>query len=365
MKIAVTGTRGIPNIMGGVETHCQELFPRIAALGYEIIVMRRKSYVSESLTEYRGVQLVDIATPKRKAFEAIVHTVKAVLKAKRMRVDAVHIHAVGPALVVPLARMLGMKVIFTHHGPDYDRQKWGRVARWMLRTGERMGAKYAHGVIVISDVINTSIQKKYGRMDAHLIYNGVPEPCFIESADYVRSLGAEPQKYLFAMGRFVPEKNFHQLIAAFKSIDGNGLGYRLILAGDADFEDAYSRELKQLAANSGVILTGFIRGEKLHELLTHATAFVLPSSHEGLPISLLEAMSYGLSVAVSDIAANVAVGLPQEAYFETGNEEQLAERLRQLMNEKPQRHQYALEQYRWDGIAQQTVTAYKKLFDHK
>ena len=118
MKIVVTGTRGIPNILGGVETHCEELFPRIAQKGIDITIIRRKSYVHDSLTRYKGVELVDIETPKKKSFEAIIHTFKAIMKAKSLHADIVHIHAIGPALLTPLARLLGMKVVFTHHGPD-------------------------------------------------------------------------------------------------------------------------------------------------------------------------------------------------------------------------------------------------------
>ncbi len=359
MKIVVTGTRGIPNVLGGVETHCEELFPSIASHGYDITIIRRKNYVQDALGEYCGIKLIDISAPKKKSFEAIIHTLKAIWRAKKLRADIVHIHAIGPALVTPVARILGLKVVFTHHGPDYDRDKWGKAAKLMLRVGERMGAKYANEVIVISDVINTIIKKKYNRTDAHLIYNGVPEPKFVETSDYLNSLSIIPLKYIFAMGRFVPEKNFHQLIKAFSSLNDRD-GYQLVLAGDADFDDEYSRELKKIAHTNKVILTGFIKGEKLYELLTHASAFVLPSSHEGLPISLLEAMSYDLPVIVSDIPANLEVGLPQDSYFPVGNEEKLMEKLGKLIDEKPTRYKYPLDNYHWENIADQTIKVYEK-----
>ena len=118
--------------------------------------------------------------------------------------------------MTPLARLLGMKVVFTHHGPDYDRDKWGFAAKTMLRLGERMGCMFANEVIVISEVINDLLVRKYGRRDCHLIYNGVPAPDKVADTDYLNSLGVEPCKYVFAMGRFVPEKNFHQLIRALQ-----------------------------------------------------------------------------------------------------------------------------------------------------
>ncbi|MDR1180538.1 MAG: glycosyltransferase family 4 protein [Bacteroidales bacterium] len=359
MKVVVTGTRGIPHILGGVETHCEELFPRIAASGYEVIVVRRKNYVKDSLREYKEVQLIDVSTIKRKPFEAIVHTFKAIWKAKKLHADIIHIHAIGPAIVAPLARLLGLKVVFTHHGFDYEREKWGRAAKIMLKFGERMGCMFANEVIIISDVINQTVKRKYNRHNAHLIYNGVSVPRFIQSTSYLDELGIQPQKYLFAMGRFVPEKNFHQLIHAFTAFASES--YKLVLAGDADFEDSYSKALKASAQKAGVILTGFVKGEKLQALLTHAKAFVLPSSHEGLPISLLEAMSYHLPVIASNIPANVEIGLPSECYFQVGDVRELAERLAKAVKEPTHPINYDMGKYNWDEIAKQVIQVYEQI----
>jgi glycosyltransferase involved in cell wall biosynthesis len=359
MKIVVIGTRGIPNILGGVETHCEELYPRIALQKYDITVIRRKNYVQDSLKEYRGVQLIDINTLKLKSFEAIIHTFKAILKAKKLHADVVHIHAIGPAIATPFARLLGLKVVFTHHGHDYNRDKWGKVAKTILKYGERAGCMYANEVIVISDVINQFIQQKYKRYNAYVIYNGVSVPNFISSTSHLDSLGIKPQQYIFAMGRFVPEKNFHCLIHAYSRLGSEK--YPLVLAGDADFEDTYSKELKNLAKRRNVILTGFIRGEKLQSLLSHARAFVLPSSHEGLPIALLEAMSYRLPVIASDIPANLAVSLSSECYFPVGNEQELTARLNKIMKEKFQLVDYDMEKYDWNHIAEQVIKVYEQI----
>ncbi len=363
MKIAVTGTRGIPGIMGGVETHCEELFPRIAAKGYDITVMRRSSYVKDSLTEWRGVKLMDVDSPKRKSFEAIIHTFRAINAAKRLGADVLHVHAVGPALLVPYARMLGMKVVFTHHGPDYDRDKWGFMAKTMLKLGERMGCMFADEVIVISDVIKELIARRCGRTEnVHLIYNGVPAPEFCHEPEYFHSLGIEEGKYILGMCRFVPEKRLHDLVAAYirlRSEHRIAGDIRLVLAGDTDFEDGYSLRLKQTARENGVILTGFVKGRRLHSLLTNALYYSLPSSHEGLPISLLEAMSYRLPVAVSDIPANMEVGLPGECYFPCGNVGKLAERIEQVASMPLQRMNYDMAKYDWDRIAEQVAAVYE------
>lgn len=361
MNIVVTGTRGIPNIMGGVETHCEELFPRIAAKGYDVTIIRRKSYVKDSLTEYKGVKLIDIETPKKKSFEAIIHTFKAILKAKSLKADIIHIHAIGPALLTPMARLLGMKVVFTHHGPDYDRDKWGQAAKFMLKLGERMGTTFANEVIVISKVIDNILIQKYGRKDCHLIYNGVPEPEICDYPEYFEELGIEKGKYILGMCRFVPEKNLHHLVEAFSRIETKGC--KLVLAGDTDFEDDYSKRLKAMAKEHGVILTGFIKGKKLHSLLTHTRCFVLPSSHEGLPIALLEAMSYNLPVIVSDIPANKEVGLKESFYFKVGNINELSQKLQKVTTENYHNIQYDMSKYNWDKIAIQVADIYKKVIE--
>lgn len=364
MKIIVTGTRGIPFIMGGVETHCEELFPRLASTDIDITIIRRKSYIHDNLTEWKGVKLIDIKTPKKKSFEAIIHTFRAINEAKRLKADILHIHAIGPALLIPYAKMLGMKVVFTHHGPDYDRDKWGMAAKTMLKLGERFGCMFADEVIVISNVIRNLIKQKYNRTQhVHLIYNGVPQPEISDYPEFFKELGIEKGKYILGMCRFVPEKNLHHLIEAFSRTENKDC--KLVLAGDTDFEDDYSQKLKKMAREHDVVLTGFIKGKKLHSLLTNTRCFVLPSSHEGLPIALLEAMSYQVPVIVSDIPANLEIGLNQECYFQVGNIQELSEKLQKNMTTSYQKVEYDMSKYDWDVIAQQTATIYYTLKDKK
>ena len=366
MKIVVTGTRGIPNIMGGVETHCEELFPRIASKGYDVTVIRRKSYVHDELSEWKGVRLLDVETPKKKSFEAIIHTFRAINQAKKLGADVLHIHAIGPALLVPYAKMLGLKVVFTHHGPDYDRDKWGFAAKTMLKLGESMGCRFADHVIVISDVIKNLIAQRCGRtQNVHLIYNGVPEPEICDYPEYFEELGIEKGKYILGMCRFVPEKHLHDLVDAYVKLKSDGRcqmeDVKLVLAGDTDFEDDYSRALKQKARENGVVLTGFIRGKKLHSLLTNAMCYSLPSSHEGLPIALLEAMSYRLPVITSAIPANMEVGLEASCYHEVGDVEALAAKIEEIAMQPIWRIDYDMSKYDWDVIANQVADIYKRL----
>lgn len=360
MKIVVTGTRGIPNIQGGVETHCEQLYPRIQRQGIDVTIIRRKGYTTDNLTEFKGVKLIDIPSPRKKSFEAIIHTFRAAVKAKKLHADILHVHAIGPALVIPFARMLGMKVVMTNHGPDYDREKWGRMAKFMLRLGERLGTRFSNEVIVISPLIASNLKKLYGRDNTNLIFNGVETPTLSTSTDYLTTLGVEPGKYVLALGRFVKEKNFHLLIEAFSKANLEGI--KLVIAGDADHEDEYSENLKKMAQEQGVVLTGFVKGERLRQLLSHARLFVLPSTHEGLPISLLEAMSYGREVLVSDIEANRLPELTKDDFFATGSLKGLREALQRKIKKAYNTRNYNLSNYNWDEIARKTLNVYRKIY---
>ena len=365
MKIVVTGTRGIPNILGGVETHCEELYPRLVKRGYDITIVRRTCYITDNIriNNYKGIHLKDIYAPRKKSLEAIIHTFLAILYAKKSHADILHIHAIGPSLLVPFARILGLKVVMTHHGPDYDRQKWGRLAKWILRTGERMGAIYANEIIVISNVIKDILYKKYNRSDTHLIFNGVTLPEKSRSTEYLNQLGLTSRKYILGIGRFVEEKGFDLLIEAFSKLDQNQ--YKLVIAGDADHPSAYSEKLKQMAREQQVILTGFIKGEKLNEIFSNAALFVLPSFHEGLPIALLEAMSYNLDVLVSDIPANRLPELTANDYFKTGSVSDLKDKLQHKIENITLDRTYDLSSYNWDNIAKQVDAVYQKILNTK
>ena len=367
MKIAVLGTRGFPNIQGGVERHCQELYPRLVRLGCNVTVFTRTPYLPEKerLADWKGVNLIPLWCPKKKSSETLAHTLLGSFRTKILSPDILHIHAVGPALLVPLLKALGLKIVMTHHGPDYERAKWGKIAKLVLRQGEKFGVLNSDGLITISQVVKAFIQRKYGK-DAIFIPNGVNIPSFIPSGNELTRWQLEPRNYIFTACRFVPEKGLHDLIAAYRRIENPP--FRLVIAGDADHETDYSRRLKKCASETkGVILTGFITGERLGELFSNAGLFVLPSYYEGLPIVLLEALSYGLPVLVSDIPQHREIPLSDFRYFTAGNITMLYEALKETfskgISEAEKERYLALlkESYSWDTIAAKTFEIYRRV----
>lgn len=361
MKIFVTGTRGIPHIQGGVETHCENLYPRIARLGGDITLIRRSCYVEDNnkIQVFDGVNLKDIYAPKKKSLEAIVHTFLSVLYAFFKRADIIHIHAIGPAIFSPLAKILGIRVVVTHHGADYERNKWGMFAKFILKTGERMAVLFADHIIVISDKVKNDIYSKYGRIrNVHLIYNGVNKARIMEPANYISTLGLKSRRYILALGRFVEEKGFDNLIDAYIG-SRVSCDYSLVIAGDADHETKYSQALKKKAMQNGVVLPGMVSGDDLAELYSHARLFVLPSFHEGMPISLLEAMSYSLDVLISDIPANVKLVNDADSLFNPYDIRELASKLEMKIQAKPVTPTYDLSEYNWDKIAENAFEVLK------
>ncbi|MDY7039091.1 MAG: glycosyltransferase family 4 protein, partial [Thermodesulfobacteriota bacterium] len=217
-------------------------------------------------------------------------------------------------------------------------------------------------------VIANIVFEKYQRKP-NIIYNGVTLPSQNNKCNFLTQIGITPYKYILAVARFVPEKGLHDLINSFKEIESD---YKLVIAGDADHETTYSKNLRKMAKEDDrIILTGYITGEFLNQIYSHARLFVLPSYHEGLPIALLEAMSYGLSVLVSDIPASKEVGLPDDRYFRCGDTSDLKNKMEILLNkELSEKERQAIrrqieETYNWDKIAEQTIEVYKKVLGHR
>jgi glycosyltransferase involved in cell wall biosynthesis len=360
LRVIVLGVRGIPNVQGGVETHAEQLYTRLARMGCEVEVIVRSPYVSVDQRQLGPIRLTRIWSPTRPGLEALLHSLLGVLYAGLRRPDILHIHAIGPAAVTPLARLMGLRVVVTHHGPDYDRDRWGWFARGLLRFGERAGMRFSNARIVISRVIADLVMRKHQRQCV-LIPNGVvpvePEP----GDEHVRSFGLEPGKYFLLVSRIVPEKRQLDLIAAYSAARPGD--WKVALVGGSG-TDEYSRQVREAASAEGVVLTGFLGGVALRQLYSHAGAFVLPSTHEGLPIAMLEALSFGLPVIASDIPANLEVGLPAQAYFRVGDVSALANALNRVAVEdqpieaRAARRRWVENKYDWDKIAGHTLAVY-------
>lgn len=358
----VTGLRGFPAVQGGVETHCQQLYPRLVKMGCDVEVLCRTNHMDHyPEDQYEGVNLTHIYAPATSGVEALFHTFLCVLYAAIRRPDLLHIHAIGPSLLAPLARLLGLRVVITHHGFDYDRQKWGRGARWILHLGERMGVLFAHRIIVVARYIAESIRERFGNVAA-VIPNGVNRMGLSDSTDLLVKLGLSPGRYIIHVGRMVPEKRQLNLIEAFRRAEP-GKDWKLLLVGALKPETPYIEEVRTAAEAPEVVLAGFRNFASLSQLYSHAGLFVLPSTHEGLPISLLEALSFGLPVIVSDIPAHRELALDVQEYVPVDDIGALSSAIQPflqgdapLFDEDYRSRQITKvsQEYQWDSVATKT-----------
>jgi glycosyltransferase involved in cell wall biosynthesis len=364
MKIGVIGTRGFPEIQGGLETHCMELYSRIAKdYNVHVTVYRRKPYINEKNRDakYPNIRFIDFYVPKSKNLETFLHACLTTVHALFQRYDIVHFHNTGPGFFIPLLRLSGAKIVFTYHNISYIQKKWGAFARNFLTLSEKISLKSADYVIFISDVLKIEMLNKYSITDWKVISNGVSLNEKSKSSDYIESLGLVKNKYIIGVGRFLEEKGFDYLIKAFKK---TGISeFKLVLVGDTDYPTDYSNKLRAFAKENNIVLTGFIKSEKLQQIYSFARLFVISSFAEGHPIALLEAMSYNIDVLASDIPANMQVGLDKDDYFRAGDEDDLKQKIHGKLSLKKERDYSALlsEKYNWDKIAEETYSIYNKL----
>lgn len=360
MKIAVVGLRGIPNIMGGIESHCQQIYPRIANEGVEVTVIGRSPYLEKRKTEYKGVSIVGLWAIQNKFLETFLHTFIAIIySAVFIRPDVLHVHAIGPAIFTPFARLLGLKVVVTHHGADYDRQKWNALAKYILKTGEKMACRFANKVIVVGRSLTSELQNRFPKRKRNIIFipNGTLANFGFDcvNSDLPKDLSVSSDGYILAVARLVPEKGLHDLINAFNHSE---TPYKLVIVGDADHDDEYSQQIKKEASEE-VVIAGRRSGIELQSLYKFARVFVLPSYHEGHPIVALEAISAGTKVILSDIQPNLDIALQTDCYFKVGDVDSLTRKLNNLdkLNLHVEQSEF-LARYDWDAIAIETKNQY-------
>lgn len=345
MKIFIFGTRGFPLIQGGVEKHCESLYP-LFPKKYEFTIFRRKPYVVSDRI-YPCITFVDIPSTRIKGVEAFFHSFLCSIVSIYKNPDIVHIHNIGPAIFTPLIRLFGIKVVLTYHSPNYEHKKWGWFARCLLKASEFLALQFSNKIIFV----NKFQMKKYSeevQRKSFYIPNGV-EVKSSNKNDYLEKIGLKPGKYLLAVGRITQEKGFDYLIDAFNMLPNNC--YKLVIAGDVEYELAYYKELLKKANPMNILFTGFITGDPLIQLYSNARLFILPSFNEGFPLVLLEAMGCRCDVLVSDIPATHLVQLNREDYFMVGNINDLSLKLeKKIIYSEYIKRNYELADFSWRQV---------------
>ncbi|HNX11020.1 MAG TPA: glycosyltransferase family 4 protein [bacterium] len=365
MKIALIGQKGIPlNQGGGVEKHVENLAVRLVELGHEVLVYTRHNYTDKRIKEYKGVKVINLPSIPTKNLDAISHTFLACLDVIFRKVDVVHFHSIGPSSLLWLVKLFKPRtpVVATFHSQCYFNEKWGRFAKWYLRLGEYMACRKADRLIVVSQTLKDYVLKKYPQARVDYVPNGVNLPEILAAQEITAKWNLRQGEYILNLGRLVKNKGIEYLINAFKQIDTDK---KLVITGDGLLTD----ELKALAqGDDRIIFTGSQSGKVFGELLSNAALFVQPSESEGLSLSLLEAMSYGLPCLVSNIPANVEVVEDSQLIFKTKDENDLKTKLELALNNpellqqnKEQMLSLVKKKYYWPDLVDQIVLIYGKL----
>lgn len=362
LRVTMLGIRGFPDVQGGAEKHVEKLSCALTMLGCAVEAIVRSGYVPKTQQRWRGVSFTRLWAPRISGLEAFVHTLLGVLRAAVDRPDILHIHAIGPAVFAPLARALGLRVIVTHHVLNYENEKWGPLARSVLRLGEWAGMRFANGRIAVSEGLAAQMARAY-RVAVNAIPNGIDKPRLIDSTGTLQAFGLGSGRYALSVARIDEQKRQLDLIAAYARLKAPA--WRLALVGGADYSTGYANAVAEAARKTpGVVMLGHQSGDALAELYSHAGIFVLPSSHEGQPIAVLEAASYGLALMLSDIPAHRELALPGARLIALGDVAGLAHQLEAFFAAPvPQRmaaheRDRLLARHDWLNIAQQTLAVY-------
>ena len=371
MKIAMLGHKRIPSREGGIEIVVEELATRMASKGHQVTCYNRKGhhvsgaeYDRTTLKEYMGVQLKSVFTIEQKGLAAVTSSFFASLCAAFGKYDVVHVHAEGPAAFCFLPRLFGKRVICTVHGLDWQREKWkGGFGAKYIRLGEKMAVKYAHEIIVLSKGVQEYFKATYQR-ETKFIPNGVNRSEVLPAQMIEEKFHLAKDEYILFLGRIVPEKGLKYLVEAFKNVQTDK---KLVIAGGSSDTEDFMEELKEIAqSDERILFTGFVQGQMLEELYSNAYIYTLPSDLEGMPLSLLEALSYKNCCVVSDIPECAEVVEDKAAVFEKSNVEKLTRCLQKLCDKpqlvaqyKAQAADFICEKYNWDDVVAQTLELYQ------
>ena len=371
MKIAMFGHKRIPSREGGVEIVVEQLAVRMVSLGHSVTCWNRgghhvsgSQFDTKDHSSCQGVNLKTVPTVDLRGIAAVSASFFATIAASFSNAEVVHIHAEGPAFLCWLPKLMGKKVIVTVHGLDWQREKWKQgIGAKFIRMGERMAVRWADSIIVLSRNVQQYFRDTYSRETVY-IPNGVTKPELVAGESILQEYGLESRGYILYLGRLVPEKGIHYLLEAFKAIKTD---LKLVIAGGrSDADDYVTKLLASSEDDDRVIFTDFVQGQTLDALYSNAYMYVLPSDVEGMPLSLLEAMSYGNCCLVSNIAECAEVVEDKAVTFEKGNVTQLAEKLQQLCDDpnltqkyRDQAASFICDKYHWDGVVTKTLELYE------
>ena len=366
MKIAFIGQKGIPATYGGIEDFTEKVALRLSKKGHQVTVYCRPYYTPIE-GEYKGVALKKIKSIKTKHLDAISHTLFSSLDVLFEDYDVINYQGIGPSSLSFFPRLRRKaKVVVTIHSLDWKRKKWSSLAKSLLRLAEYPSVFFPHKVATLSEELKNYLEKRFKR-EIFKFTPGIDPPNF-RKPQRIKRFGLEKEKFILFLGRLVPEKGCHYLLEAFKDLETD---YKLFVAGNGFFSEDYLKKLHQYE-NERIIFGGLVEKEVLEELFSNAYLYVLPSEVEGVPQTLLQALSYGRCILASDIPENKEAMGRWGFVFKNKDIKDLRGSLAFLLNSKElvlngqnQRSSYVRSKYSWDRTADDLEKLFSQCLERK
>jgi len=361
MKIVFICVKGFP-LGGGIEKYTEELGARLVQRGHEVVVYSSAVAGTKS-GMHRGIRVKTLPVLDFRSAHKLSLAMFATFHQFFERgVDIVHFHAIGPSIFCGLPRLVGRTTVLQSHGHEWMRAKWGTLGKTFFRVSEFIAMNSANCLTAVSHGLVTYYEEKHKR-PVRYIPTGV-NSAVIERPDLIHEIGLVGNDYILFMARLVEEKGAHYLIDAFRQ---SGAKCKLVIAGDAMYEERYKALLRDKAGqDSRIIFAGFVTGKLQNELLSNALCYVLPSEIEGLPISLLEAMSFGRCCIASDIEPNVEALGGFGVHFRNRSVPSLVEALERVLMDSAfacqigaAARERAANEYSWDAITERFEELYE------
>lgn len=360
MKIAFIGGRDIKTL-GGIENYVYNLATHLAKLGHEPIVYCESN--RNAIEEVNGFKVIYHKSFGGRFLCKILLSLKSTIDAltKEENVELFHYNAWPPSLWSWIPRMVGRKALLEGHGFEWKRTKYSPFQQKIMHLMEWLTAKMHKNILVVSDEQRDYFASHYSRSCVTIpTAVNMPDSNDIDS-DILSRYKVEQGRYFLYLGRLVQDKNPYYLIKAFQK--ANTTDYKLVIAGSNDQQPEYVEYLHKLAqSDSNIIFTGAVYGADKNTLLRHSAAFCIPSTIEGLAITLLEAMSYGLVCIASDIPSN-REGLSNNGIWVTAEDvDSLAEKIEYVISNtdalshiKELNRRRVEQNFTWDIIAKRYV----------
>jgi glycosyltransferase involved in cell wall biosynthesis len=349
--IFVVGARGIPDVEGGVEKNTERLFPLVVARGYRVTLAGLKDYILSD--NYRGVELRQAPTSKILKTDKLLYYFSAVRMVRKLKPDVVHMQGLGSAIMLWAYKLLGVRTVVRYGLADYVLPKWGLLGRWGFKAAEYQ-LRWADAIIAVTPALADRLRSRGITRNIHVIGNALDLP-EAYAADPDVKLPDVP--YVLAVGRVTVQKNLHRLIEGYKLFAERHPQTQLVIVGGLD-DESYVAQLQPLL-DERIKLIGRLPRSTLGPLYANAGVYVNSSIHEGASNAVLEAISWGAPILLSDIPENRDFGLRDDQYFAPDEPPAIAAALERAWQD---RAGYVADRpsfMTWDNVADRTTAIYQ------